>query len=132
MNIHKAPNAPQVSVDMYFGGNIPAGTLSKEGDVISQAEFNEFLVEEVTPTFPGFTLATNKGYWKGQPETVRVLTILTADSDSLRNTIRMIAERYKTRFTQEAVAYSFTACEFTLDCWPYGPVKAYHRDGKGY
>lgn len=33
---------------------------------------------------------------------------------------------------QEAVAYAFTACEFTLNCWPFGPVGAYHREGKGY
>jgi hypothetical protein len=126
MNIHKAPNPSQVKAEIFFGMNVPDSTS------VSEARFTEFLDGYVTPTFPGFTLAANVGYWKGQIETVRVLTILAADSDSLRNTIRQIAERYKTEFAQEAVAYAFTPCEFTLDCWPYGPVKAYHKDGKGY
>lgn len=130
MNIHKAPNAPQVMAQIYFGGNITSGdgvTIHIGGEA-----FARFLNDYITPTFPGFTVTTAQGYWKGRPETVRVLTILAPDSDGLRNNVRQFAERYKTEFAQEAVAYSFTACEFTLDCWPYGPVRAYHRDGKGY
>lgn len=133
MNIHKAPNAPQVRVDMYFGDNIPSLNIpGHDPAYVGGENFTRFLNDYVTPTFPGFTVTTAEGYWKGKPEIVRVLTILAADSDSLRNTVRQIAERYKTEFSQEAVAYSFTATEFTLDCWPYGPTGAYHRPGKGY
>lgn len=126
MNIHKAPNPPQVKAELFFGRGMPT-----EG-MIDPIAFTAFLREEIAPTFPGFTVSHVDGWWKGEFEPATVVTILAADSDSLRNSIRMIAERYKTRFNQEAVAYSFTACEFTLDCWPYGPTKAYHRDGKGY
>lgn len=125
MNIHKAPNPHQVRADIYFGGNM--GSTS-----IDHAEFERFLNDYVVPAFPGFTVTTAEGYWKGLPEKVWVLSIMMADSNSGRDTVRQFAERYKTEFAQEAVAYSFTACEFTLDCWPFGPVKAYHRDGKGY
>jgi len=130
MNIHKSPNAPQAMATIYFGGNIP-GQEFPACDV-SQDRFAEFLNDYVTPSFPGFTVTTAQGYWKGKPETVRVLTLLAADAHSFRDTVRQIGERYKTEFGQEAVAYAFTSCEFTLDCWPYGPVKTYHTNGKGY
>lgn len=126
MNIHKAPNPPQVRAELFFGRKTPGGRHVLGDD------FQAFLRDEIAPTFPGFSVSHIDGWWKGQHEPASVVTILAADSDSLRNSIRMIAERYKTRFEQEAVAYAFTPCEFTLDCWPYGPVKAYHRDGKGY
>lgn len=126
MNIHKAPNPAQVRAELFFGRAIPGGAH------VGHEDFKDFLVTEIAPTFPGFSVAHIDGYWKGEAEPASIVTILAADSDSLRNSIRMIAERYKTRFTQEAVAYAFTPCEFTLDCWPYGPTTAYHRPGKGY
>lgn len=140
MNIHKAPNTPQVRADIFFGANIPEasqkieydGSVAYMQDQVTDDMFARFLNDYVTPAFPGFTVTTARGYWKGKPEIVRVLTLLASDSNSFRDTVRQYAERYKTEFGQEAVAYSFTACEFALDCWPFGPVKAYHRDGKGY
>lgn len=128
-NIHHASNAPQVLATLYLGRNIPDPENHVE---VTPTDLSLFFDDYVTPHFPGFTVAHNQGYWKGNPEAVVVVTILAPDSDSLRNQVRQIAEQYKTRFSQEAVAYSFTPCEFTLDCWPFGPVKAYHRDGKGY
>jgi len=92
----------------------------------------DFLREEIAPHFPGFTAVTAEGFWKGEPEPMMQVVILAEDSGATRAAVRFIAERYKTQFAQEAVAYSFTPCEFTLDCWPFGPVKAYHKDGKGY
>lgn len=130
-DLHSAAPLPQVMATMYFGGNIPtdAPYISKR---VTTKDFARFLADSVTPRFPGFTLATVDGYWKGEPETVRVLTVLSEDDSSFRTNIRIIAEHYKSDFAQEAVAYSFTPAEFTLNCWPYGPIGAYHRDGKGY
>lgn len=125
-DIHAAAPVPQVLATMYFGANVPDGT--HVGDVA----FNRFIADSITPRFPGFTLKKCRGYWKGEPETVRVVTILGEDDNSFRTNVRIIAEHYKSDFGQEAVAYSFTPCEFTLNCWPYGPVGAYHRAGKGY
>ncbi len=141
MNIHKSPNPPQVRADIYFGGNIPEASQFIEREIdgvpymqdqITDTMFGRFLEEYVTPNYPGFTVTTSQGYWKGKPETVRILTLLAPDSNSFRDNVRMMAERYKTEFGQEAVAYAFTACEFALDCWPFGPIKTYHREGKGY
>ena len=128
MNIHKSPLPAMVKATLYFGANIPDGL----GSFVADFAFRDYLKEFVTPHFPGFTVTTAQGYWKGEPEVVRCLTILATDTDAFRNQIRWFAEQYKTRFLQEAVAYDFTPCEFTLDCWPYGPVKTYHTPGKGY
>ena len=133
-DIHHAAPMPQVMATLYFGANIPGMTGHGLGadDFVTDDNFKRFIADSVTPRFPGFTLATVEGYWKGEPETVRVLTVLGEDDTSFRTNVRIMAEHYKSDFGQEAVAYSFTPCEFTLNCWPFGPVGAYHKPGLGY
>lgn len=123
--IHNAPCAPQVMATLYFGRACP------NGDAVSDAAFDTFLSYSVTPHFPGFTLRNVSGYWKGKPEACTELVILAEDSDALRQEVRTIAEHYKSDFGQEAVAYSFAACQFALNCWPFGPVALYHQLDKG-
>lgn len=130
-DIHHAAPLPQVMATMYFGANIPAH-IGAEASFVSDADFARFIADSITPRFPGFTLVKAEGYWKGQPELVRVFTVMNEDDSSFRTSIRMIAEHYKTDFGQEAVAYAFHACEHTLNCWPFGPVAAYHKPGLGY
>lgn len=129
-DIHHAAPIPQVMATVYFGSL--CANMDPAFPEISDVSFQRFIDESITPRFPGFTITKAQGYWKGKPEMVRVFTIVADDDTSFRTNIRMMAERYKSDFGQEAVAYAFTACEFTLNCWPYGPVGAYHRAGKGY
>lgn len=130
-DIHTAAAPAQIKAEIYFGLMIP-NPEPGAGRYVGHAEMAEFLRDEIAPLFPGFTVDTCEGYWKGEPEPSMRVTILLEDTGAARTNVRFIAERYKTQFCQEAVAYSFTACEFTLNCWPFGPVKAYHRPGKGY
>lgn len=123
-DIHNSPMPSMVKATLYFGVNIPTGGM------VSHERFAEYLTG-VIPHFPGFTITEGHGYWKGEPEMVRMLTILAPDTKNLRHQIRAFAEQYKSMFEQEAVAYEFVPCQFTLDCWPYGPVKAYHQLDKG-
>lgn len=125
--VHKAPCRPQVLAQFWFGMNIP-GSVSG----VDLRDFESFLADSVTPHFSGFSIVDATGYWKGEKEYCRVLSILSEDSDSFRNQCRIIAEHYKTRFQQEAVAYAFSATQFTMDVWPHGPVAAYHKPGLGY
>lgn len=125
MNICNSPNPPQVKATLYLGASI-AGSFA-----VTDEMFRDYLTH-VTPHYPGFTLAACEGYWKGEPEVVRILTLLMMDTGQARQQVRGFAEQYKTMFQQDAVAYDFTACEFQLDCWPYGPVKTYHQPAKGY
>ena len=99
--IHNAPCAPQVKAELYFG------TSAAGRAMIGADDFASFIAGSVTPHFPGFTLMHCVGYWKGEAEECRVLSILAEDSDAFRAEIRIIAEHYKSRFNQEAVAYSF-------------------------
>lgn len=128
-DIHAAAPMPQVLATMYFGANIPDPVSFH---VVTDTEFQRFIEDSITPRFPGFTIGDMTGYWKGKPERVRVVTILGEDDSSFRTNVRIIAEHYKQDFGQEAVAYSFSPCEYTLNVWPFGPVATYHKPGKGY
>lgn len=133
-DVHRAPGLPQVIATLYMGNNIPgAGDGEQYADAqVTFEDFARFLRDSVTPKFPGFTVANVQGYWQGKPEAARVLTILGDDTDALRHNVRVIAEQYKTDFAQEAVIYSFQSAAIAWNCWPHGPVHAYHRPGKGY
>lgn len=140
-DIHRPMSRFGCIATLYLGANIPAAAhdatvaeIAASGGLMSVTddEFRAFLRDEVVPAFPGFTVHTSDGYWKGESERVRILVLMADDSAGFRVNVRQIAEKYKTRFCQEAVAYSFTEAQFTLNCWPYGPVGAYHRPNKGY
>lgn len=124
-NVH-AEQFHQIEARLWFGANIPGASQ------VSDADWRSFLADSVTPHFPGFTVTTAEGYWKGEPELVRVVSILAEDTGSFRQTIRIIAEHYKSRFNQEAVAYAFGETAFTMEVWPHGPVSTYHKPGLGY
>lgn len=130
-NIHSDPAPSMCKATLYFGASIPAYEGQNDFEV-TDADFAKYLEGYITPQFPGFTVMLQEGYWKGKSEKVRLLTILAPDAGQFRNVIRGFAEVYKTAFNQEAVAYDFTPCQFALDCWPFGPVKSYHKPAKGY
>lgn len=126
-DIHHAPAGAQAMATIYFGANIPG-----QDKGVDDEAFERFIADSIVPRFPGFTLVEAQGYWKGQPELVRVVTVMGEDDNHFRTNVRWIAEHYKSDFGQEAVAYAFHAVEYTLNCWPFGPVGAYHKSGLGY
>jgi Protein of unknown function (DUF3574) len=87
---------------LYFGRNRPGGT-------VSDAEWERFLAEVVTPRFPqGLTVLEASGQWQGaagvvEQERSQVVTIFHPDTEAARRSIREIAQEYKRRFQQEAV-----------------------------
>lgn len=85
-------------VDMlYVGTAIPAG------GVVSDADWQQFLREEVTPRFPGFTHWETHGSWKNVPEEGHVLQITHPESAEAEAAVAAIAAAYKKRFAQESV-----------------------------
>lgn len=140
-NIHNDAAPAMLKATLYLGAGFPepvtiaadnaAGIAAGTYTEVSEEMFAHYLTD-VTAQFPGFTLGTSQGYWKGKPETVRTLVLLAPDAGNFRNSVRGLAEKYKTMFGQEAVAYDFTPCQFALDCWPYGPPATYHKPGLGY
>jgi hypothetical protein len=88
---------------LYFGRNRPAG-----GEV-SDAEWDQFLAQVVTPRFPdGLTIVHATGQWRGasgavERERAEVVTLLHAGGSDQRRLVDEISGEYKQRFGQEAV-----------------------------
>ena len=88
---------------VYFGRNRPGG------GTVTDAEWQAFLDQVVTPRFPrGFSIVEATGQWRGQSGVVErerseILTLLHGGSDADRRAVAELAAEYKRRFRQEAV-----------------------------
>lgn len=85
--------------DLYFGMNIP-GT---NGDKVTGARWLGFVNETIVPRFEGFTVAEATGYWKGEREESRVVTIFHGGKDIEQARIDEIRLDYMRRFAQQSV-----------------------------
>jgi hypothetical protein len=99
-----APASRATQVDLYFGRDI-AGS----GEV-SDAQWAQFLDQEVTPRFPaGLTVSDARGQYRDTStgridrERSKRLTIVVADVISARPALDAVAEAYKKRFQQQSV-----------------------------
>ena len=88
---------------VYFGRNRP------DGGVVSDAEWQAFLNEVVTPRFPaGLTVVDAVGQWKGESGVVEqerseIVTLMHDGGPRARTAVAELAAEYKRRFRQEAV-----------------------------
>jgi hypothetical protein len=80
---------------LYFG------TAKPDHSGVTPAEFEQFLRDEVTPRFDGFTHWEAHGSWKGEREESHVVQIVHGPGKE--NAIAAIIDAYKKRFAQEAV-----------------------------
>lgn len=90
--------------EMYFGRNI-GGELG-----VDEEDWRAFVDTEVTPRFPdGLTISDAAGQWRDSEtgaivrEPSKVLTVFLAD-EADRADLDAIADAYKARFQQQAVA----------------------------
>ena len=94
--------AQRMHAQLFFGLLGPRGP-------ISEADWETFLLDEVTPRFPdGLTVLHASGHWRPangpiQREASRVLEIVYDESPQARSRIDQIASIYKSRFLQESV-----------------------------
>jgi hypothetical protein len=93
-----------VSAELYFGRTIPGG------GVVSEADWQRFIDEEVTPRFPdGLTVQDASGQWKSLSDGALVheaskrLFVLISGSPLEAAKLEAIRIAYRTRFRQEAV-----------------------------
>jgi len=101
----RCPGSAQALIEdeLFFGLSTPSGGQ------ISEAEWNTFLRDEVTPRFPqGLSVVEAAGQWRGNDggivrERSRVLTLAHADDARSETAVQAIMAAYKTRFDQEAV-----------------------------
>jgi hypothetical protein len=85
------------------------GTGKKDGSVVTEAEWQDFLATIVTPRFPdGLTVLSGYGQWhsdEGKPdrESLRVIVIWYQRSKQGEEKIEAIRNAYRERFEQESV-----------------------------
>jgi Protein of unknown function (DUF3574) len=96
---------PRAVAQVFFGRNIG------DGLGVSDADWERFLDSEVTPRFPdGLTVQDALGQWRDSDsgrivrEPSKVLTLILGDEREGRAAIAAIADAYKVRFRQQAVA----------------------------
>jgi len=89
---------------MYFGLTKPVG-------VISEGQWQKFLLNKVTPRFPdGLTVWEANGQWRGSNgrinrERAKVLLLVHGDSPEVRAALAAIIAEYKHDFQQESVLW---------------------------
>lgn len=100
-----APAEARVVATMYFGRNI-GGALG-----VSDEAWAAFADAEITPRFPnGLSVADIDGQWRDSEtgaivrEPSKALTVFLADETRDRANLDAIADAYKARFQQQAVA----------------------------
>ena len=93
------PNATVMTLTkLYFGLNIG------NERTITPNEFRCFLLREVAPRFPGFTVYEATGWWRGEVESSRVVEVIWPSESTLdAAAIEHIREAYKVAFSQESV-----------------------------
>jgi len=99
--------------ELFFGRSMPNGAT------VSEAEWNAFLADTVTPAFPdGLTAQDAQGQWRdatGQVvrEPAKRLLLVLPDTPAEGAAARLapLAEAYRARFRQESVLrLQHTAC----------------------
>ncbi len=89
---------------LYFGTSMPGG------GTVSDAAWQRFLANEITPRFPeGLTVLEARGQWRDTKtgriarERSRVLLLLHRGTAKAKAAIAAIVARYKERFRQQSV-----------------------------
>ena len=94
---------PMTRTELFFGRNIRAA------ERVTDAEWQRFLDEEITPRFPdGLTVLSSTGQWRqtdGHVITERgfVVAIVAPGSAEMQRNFDAIREAYRSRFSQESV-----------------------------
>jgi len=85
---------------LYLGRNIPQ--VPEALAYVNDIDFADFLTTTVKRYFENWTITNSVSSWKGIPEDVYVLTIISDDYEAALF-VRAIAKAYKDSFSQEAV-----------------------------
>jgi transcription termination factor NusB len=102
-NISQVTATSLIQKDLFFGRNIPGG-----GEV-SEAEFEQFVDNTITPRFPdGLTVFDADGQFKDSTGTIieeksKVVTLLLEDTPESDRKIAEIVRSYTQQFNQESV-----------------------------
>jgi len=80
---------------MFFGLSLPGG------GAVSLNEWQQFEQKEIATTFEGFNVVDSKGYYKGQVERSKLVTVILEEKEMVK--AKALAKLYATRFQQDSV-----------------------------
>lgn len=80
---------------MFFGLSIPTG-----GGVSIQ-QWEQFERDQIATTFDGFNVVDSVGYWKGQPERSKIVTLIGTEAELAP--AKDLAQAYAKQFHQDSV-----------------------------
>lgn len=101
-------------VRLYFGLSLP------DGGGVSLKQWRAFQQNVLVTNFEGFNVVDSTGYYKGEPERSKIVTILTNESGM--KAIKKVASQYATKFQQESVMM----VKIKVDEWVF--IKAAGKD----
>ena len=106
---------PMTKAEMFFGRSMP------EGKTVTDADWQRFVDEEVSPRFPqGFTIEDGTGQWSSGKDILREgskrLTIVLPGLKTDAERLEALRRAYLVRFHQEAVLMFETS-----GCGGFGP-----------
>ncbi|MCJ8268707.1 MAG: DUF3574 domain-containing protein [Psychrosphaera sp.] len=82
-------------VRLYFGLSLPGG------GGVSLKQWQAFQQNVLVANFDGFNVVDSTGYYKGEPERSKIVTILTNQSGM--KAVKKVARQYAAKFQQESV-----------------------------
>jgi hypothetical protein len=93
-----------VVAELFFGRNVPGHAP------LSEAEWQAFAAEVVTPNFPdGFTAFDGEGQWRNPTtggisrQPTKILLVAATRTPDLAARLAAVIEAYKARFRQQSV-----------------------------
>ncbi|WP_165385871.1 DUF3574 domain-containing protein [Vibrio vulnificus] len=103
----RAVAAEVYKVQLYFGLSIPGGGL------VTSAQWDSFVSESIVPNFDGFNIIDSLGYWKGQPENSKIVTVILESNEVSK--AETIARNYATLYHQDSVML----VRLPVDSWEF-------------
>lgn len=83
-------------VRLFFGLSLP------DGGGVSIKQWNTFETQVLAKTFyDGFNLVDSLGYYQGQPERSKIVTVIVTEKDMSK--VKKVARQYATQFNQDSV-----------------------------
>ena len=98
---------------MFFGLSLPTG------GGVSLRQWQQFQNEHIAKVFEGFNVVDSTGYYQGEPERSKVVTIVVCEQEMAK--VRDVAAEYARQFHQDSVML----VQVAVSSWEF--VGAHHQ-----
>jgi hypothetical protein len=92
---------PSYNTDEYFRLRLFFGLSKPDGTAVSLSDWESFQNNVIAKQFDGFNIVDSIGFYKGQPEPSKILTLILNKTEIRK--AEKIAQIYAERFDQESV-----------------------------